>query len=299
MQVHGSLPLTLPLTLTMVLPMPGRLSIVATPIGCLEDVTLRALRVMAEADVILAEDTRTTKKLCSRHAIATPLRSFHAHTSETKLERIVTELRHGAHYALVSEAGTPLISDPGGRLVATAVDAGVAVESIPGPSAVLAALSIAGLAAHRFCFEGFLPRSASARRKALRRVVTSETTSVVFESPHRIHKLLDELEATLGPERRIALCREMTKAHEQIVRGTPAVVRSALQEPSRGEITVVIEGAGAPGPDEVDLRAAVERWKSEGLSTKDMVSRLQEESGWKRADAYRAVLAAVDDEDVT
>ena len=277
--------------------MPGRLSVVATPIGCLEDVTLRALRVMAEADVILAEDTRTTRKLCSKHAIATPLRSFHSHTGEAKLERILQEIRRGAHYALVSEAGTPLISDPGGRLVEAAVDAGVVVESIPGPSAVLAALSVAGLPAHRFCFEGFLPRSGSARKRALRRIATSETTSVVFESPHRVHTLLDELEATLGTQRRIALCREMTKVHEQIVRGTLSTVRSALGEPLRGEITVVVEGAGAPEAQDVDLDAAVKRWRSRGLSTKDMVSRLQEESGWKRADAYRAVLAATDADD--
>ncbi|MGB8225230.1 MAG: 16S rRNA (cytidine(1402)-2'-O)-methyltransferase [Polyangiales bacterium] len=274
--------------------MPGRLSVVATPIGCLEDITLRALRVLREADLILAEDTRHTRTLCLKHGIDTPLRSFHAHSRDDKLEAIVAGLVEGAHYALVSDAGTPLVSDPGAYLVARAAAAGVTVEAIPGPSAVLAALSVAGLAVGRFAFEGFLPRGGGDRARALARIAGSDIATVLFESPHRIHATLDDLNRALGAERRIALCRELTKMHEQTIRGTVTEVQSALTDPVRGEITVVIEGASADAPiEDVDLEALVYEWKATGLSTKEMTQRLQRELGWKRNVAYEAVLKAL------
>lgn len=274
--------------------MSGRLSVVATPIGCLEDITLRALRVLREADLILAEDTRHTRTLCAEHGIDTPLRSFHAHTNADKVDIIVAELTKGAHYALVSDAGTPVVSDPGVYLVSRAAEAGVDVEAIPGPSAVLAALSVAGLPVRRFVFEGFLPRSGGDRARALDRVAQSDITVVLFESPHRVHATLDDLERKLGGERQIALCRELTKMYEQTIRGTVAEVRSELSDPARGEITVVVEGKSADGPvQDVDLEGLVSEWKREGLSTKEMSRKLQRDLGWKRNAAYQAILDAL------
>ena len=274
--------------------MSGRLSVVATPIGCLEDITLRALRILREADLILAEDTRHTRTLLSKNAIATPLRSFHAHTTNDKVDTIIAKLLNGAHYAMVSDAGTPVVSDPGAYLVSRAAEAGINVEAIPGPSAVLAALCVAGLPVRRFVFEGFLPRGGGDRTRALRRIAQSDITAVLFESPHRIHATLDDLERALGGDRRIALCRELTKMHEQTIRGTVAAVRSELSNPARGEITIVIEGRPADTPvEDVDLNALVSCWKSEGLSTKEMTQRLQQDLGWKRNAAYQAILDAL------
>jgi 16S rRNA (cytidine1402-2'-O)-methyltransferase len=261
----------------------------------LEDITLRALRVLREADVILAEDTRHTRTLCAKHAIDTPLRSFHAHSSDHKVSDVVDALTRGAHYALVSDAGTPVVSDPGAHLVSRAAAAGVHVEAIPGPSAVLAAICVAGLPVRRFAFEGFLARSGGERHRALERIAASESATVLFESPRRIHATLRELEEQLGPERRIAVCRELTKLHEQTLRGTVSQVRTALPDPPKGEITVVVEGkrGGAP-PEEVDVGVLVEGWRREGLTTKAMAQRLQKDFGWRRNEAYQAVLEALE-----
>jgi 16S rRNA (cytidine1402-2'-O)-methyltransferase len=274
--------------------MSGRLSVVATPIGCLEDITLRAIRILREADLILAEDTRHTRTLCSKHDIGTPLRSFHAHTNEDKVDLLVAELVDGAHYAMVSDAGTPVVSDPGVYLVSRAARAGVEVEAIPGPSAVLAALCVAGLPVRRFIFEGFLPRGGGDRARALDRIANSSIAVVLFESPHRIHATLEDFERTLGGDRQIALCRELTKMHEQTLRGTATEVRLELSDPARGEITVVIEAKPADGPNEdIDLGALVAEWQREGLSTKDMTQRLQQDLGWKRNAAYQAIVEAL------
>lgn len=275
--------------------MAGRLSIVATPIGCLEDITLRAIRVLQEADLILAEDTRHTRALCEKHGVSTPLRSFHAHSSEDKIERVIGQLAAGSHYALVSDAGTPLVSDPGASLVSRAAEAGVTVEPIPGPSAVVAALCVAGLPVGRFRFDGFLPRSGSARKRAFDRLVDSDCATVLFESPHRIRSTLDELEALLGEGRRIALCRELTKVHEETLRGTIPQVRSMLSDPVKGEITLVVEGrAAAPPAEDIDIGTLVDLWQQRGLTPKEMIRKLQEDHGWKRNAAYQAVLAALE-----
>lgn len=278
--------------------MPGRLSIVATPIGCLEDITLRALRVLREADQILAEDTRHTRTLCTKHGIDTPLRSFHAHSSDDKVSAVVKALVDGAHYALVSDAGTPVVSDPGAYLVSCAAAEGVTVEAIPGPSAVLAALCVAGVPVRRFTFEGFLARGGKARRQALERIGQSPAATVLFESPHRVHATLRELQGYVGPERRVAICRELTKLHEETLRGTLVEAQSALADPPKGEITVVIEGKrGDTPPEDVDLEALIEQWHREGLTTKAMAKRLQQDFGWKRNAAYQAVLDALPSED--
>lgn len=275
--------------------MSGRLSIVATPIGCLEDITLRALRVLREVDLILAEDTRHTKTLCAKHGIDTPLRSFHAHSSDDKVSSVLDALVAGAHYALVSDAGTPVVSDPGAHLVSRAAAAGVHVEAIPGPSAVLAAICVAGLPVRRFTFEGFLARSGKERRRALERIAESEGASVLFESPRRIHATLRELEQHLEPTREVAVCRELTKLHEQTLRGSPSEVRAELADPPKGEITVVIEGRRGSAPaKEVDIEAMVGKWQREGLTTKAMAQRLQSDFGWKRNVAYQAILEALE-----
>ena len=220
----------------------GRLSIVATPIGNLEDITLRALRVLKECGRILAEDTRRTRVLCEHHGVATPLKSFHAHTTEERLHSLVDELREGAHLALVTDAGTPLVSDPGARLVAAAVAAGIDVEPIPGASAPLAALTASGLRVGRFRFVGFLPRSGRERREALARVVTDRDASVLFESPKRLPTTLRDL-AALAPERPAAVCRELTKLNEEVARDRLQGLAERFAAAARGEITVVIEGA--------------------------------------------------------
>lgn len=274
--------------------MTGCLSVVATPIGCLDDITLRALRILQEADAILAEDTRHTRILCSKHGIRTPLRSFHEHTDDAKIDGLVEELVAGAHLALVSDAGTPIVSDPGAYLVTRAVEEGVVIEAIPGPSAVVAALCVAGFPVRRFTFEGFLPKSGGEREEALSRISQSQITTVIFESPYRIHSTLEDLGRALKDGQRLALCRELTKVHEQTIRGTVEEVRAALATPAKGEITLVIEGASAePVEKEVDVRALVVDWKREGLSTKEMTQRLQRDAGWKRNRAYRAVLEAL------
>jgi len=278
--------------------MTGCLSVVATPIGCLEDITLRALRILREADAILAEDTRHTRTLCSKHGIRTPLRSFHEHTDDAKVDLLVEELVAGAHFALVSDAGTPVVSDPGAYFVSRAAAAGVVVEAIPGPSAVLAALCVAGLPVRRFRFEGFLPKSGGEREEALARISQSRITTVIFESPYRIHATLEDLEQVLKDGRRLALCRELTKMHEQTIRGTVKEARAELTNPAKGEITVVIEGASEePVEKDVDVPALVGTWKGDGLSTKEMTQRLQREAGWKRNKAYRAILEALGAED--
>jgi 16S rRNA (cytidine1402-2'-O)-methyltransferase len=221
--------------------------VVATPIGNLEDITLRALRTLREADAVLAEDTRQTRKLLERHGISVPLRACHAHSPPEVIAGLVDELRNGARLALVTDAGTPLVSDPGAPLVAAAAAAGVRVEPIPGPSAVLSALSVAGMRCDGFRFVGFLPRSGPRRREALRRIADDPLTTVLFEAPARTARTLADLAAACGPGRRAALCRELTKVFEEVARGTLATLAARAEAGVRGEVTIVVEGRG-PSP---------------------------------------------------
>jgi 16S rRNA (cytidine1402-2'-O)-methyltransferase len=218
----------------------GRLSVLGTPIGNLEDITLRALRILREADGILAEDTRRTRVLCRHHGIDTPLSSFHAHSSPDKLKRVVDNLRGGAHLVLVTDAGTPGVSDPGVRLARAASDADIPVDAIPGPSALTAALSAAGIACDPFRFVGFLPRAGGKRRRAFESIATETGATVVFESPHRLHRTLEELASLLGDAREAAVCRELTKLHEEVVRGTLRELSDHFAAGTRGEITLVV-----------------------------------------------------------
>jgi 16S rRNA (cytidine1402-2'-O)-methyltransferase len=218
--------------------MPGTLFVVATPIGNLEDITVRALRVLREVAVIAAEDTRRTAHLLARHAITTPSTSLHEHNEAGKSDALVARLLRGDHIALVSDAGTPTVSDPGGRLIRAAIDAGVRVEPVPGPSAVLAALAASGLPTESFSFLGFPPIRSKDRNEWFDRVVLVGGTIVFFEAPHRIQATLHELQRTIG-NCQVAVGRELTKVHEELVRGPINDVVKRLGE-GRGEFTVVV-----------------------------------------------------------
>ena len=226
----------------------GRLHVVATPIGNLDDITLRALRVLAEADVIAAEDTRHSRALLARHGLDRPLLALHEHNEEQQAPRLLERLQRGESVALVSDAGTPLLSDPGYRLVGLAAAAGIEVIAIPGPSAITAALSISGLPTDRFAFEGFLPARRAARLKVLQGLQGEQRTLVFFESSHRIAASLADLVASLGAERQAAVCREMTKQFETVLRGSLAELSARVEadaDQRRGEFVLVVAGSTA------------------------------------------------------
>lgn len=219
----------------------GTLCLVATPIGNLEDITLRALRVLREAERIYAEDTRRSAILLRHHGIDTRLISLHAHNESARIREVIVALDGDASVALVSDAGSPLVSDPGIRLVDAVVSAGHLVEAIPGASAVIAALTVSGLAPHPFAFLGFLPRRGGARRARLEDYRERSESLVLFESPHRIGALLADALVVFGA-RRACVARELTKVHEEVVRGTLEELAERFREGARGEITLVIEG---------------------------------------------------------
>jgi 16S rRNA (cytidine1402-2'-O)-methyltransferase len=224
----------------------GRLDVVATPIGNLSDLSPRAHEVLAAADVIAAEDTRHTGTLLKAIGVSRPLVSLHAHNESNRVPELLARLAAGENIALVSDAGTPLLSDPGYELVREATRAGCEVRAVPGPSAIAAALTVAGLPTDRFCFEGFLPARSSERRTRLEAVVADPRTLVFFEAPHRIEECLEDLAAVFGSERLAAVARELTKAHETTYRGTlEQLLAMAKTEPNfaRGEITLVVQGA--------------------------------------------------------
>lgn len=221
----------------------GTLYIVSTPIGNLEDITIRAVRVLKEAGILAAEDTRHTKQLCTHFGITTPLTSYHDFNKEEKTAILLARLRSGTDVALVSDAGTPVISDPGYFLITRSIEAGIRVVPVPGPSAVLAALAASGLPTDAFRFEGFLPRKDGPRSKRIEHFREDPASLILFESPHRIGKLLASLHTILG-NRRAVLARELTKQFEEFRRGTLDELLAQVQtHPPKGEITLVVEGA--------------------------------------------------------
>lgn len=267
----------------------GTLYLVATPIGNLEDVTLRALRVLREASLVAAEDTRHTRKLFARHEIATPLVSYHAHNERPRAAELVERLSTG-DVALVSDAGTPTVSDPGREVVAAALAAGHRVVPIPGPSAALAALIASGLPTDRFLFVGFLPRVAKERRAALRQLRDEPGTLIFYEAPHRLRATLADARAELG-DRDAAAARELTKLHEEVVRGRlDDLVARYAEQPPRGEFTVVVAGAPPPTPTEVDplplLRAAIAR----GLKPRAAAANVAALTGRSPRDLYTLLI---------
>ena len=220
----------------------GKLFLVATPIGNLEDITLRALRVLREADVVAAEDTRRTATLLGHYDIRKPLLSYHEFNEARRASELLQHLRNGQHIALVSDAGMPTLSDPGLRLLRAALDEHISIEVIPGPSALTAALAAAGLPVEPFLFHGFLPHKSTQRRRLLADLAPLPCTLAFFESPHRIHKTLADIEELLG-DRRVVLARELTKKFEQILRDHVSGLRKSLENRTvKGEITLLIEG---------------------------------------------------------
>ncbi len=229
----------------------GTLYLVATPIGNLGDITLRALEVLRSVPLLAAEDTRVTARLLARYAIEVRVTSYHAHTDARRAEGLLEHLRTGADLALVTDAGTPGISDPGSELVAAWVSEGGRVEALPGASAVLAAVSVSGVAGPRWSFEGFLPRSGRERRDRLARIAADERGTVLYEAPRRVAATTADLAAACGAERPAALCRELTKLHEQTVRGTLGSLATDLAAeaiPARGEFVIVVGERAGPAP---------------------------------------------------
>ncbi|MGZ5834809.1 MAG: 16S rRNA (cytidine(1402)-2'-O)-methyltransferase [Xanthobacteraceae bacterium] len=276
-------------------PLAAGLYLVATPIGNLGDVSLRALETLAGADLIACEDTRVTGKLLERYGIKAPLTPYHEHTAAVARPKLLERLADGAAVALVSDAGTPLISDPGYKLVRAVQEAGHAVTAIPGASSVLAALSVAGLPTDRFFFEGFLPAKSGARRERIAALARIPATLVLFESGPRIASALEDLAQTMGA-REAAICRELTKLHEEVRRDTVAALAAHYAQggETRGEFVVVIappdENANAASVEDIDdlLRKTLER-----TSLKDAVASVADATGQPRKEVYRRALELV------
>lgn len=268
--------------------MAGILYVVATPIGNLEDITLRALRVLREADLIAAEDTRHTQTLLARYDVHARLTSYHEHNEQAKARDLVARLERGQSVALVCDAGTPTLSDPGYRLVRAALKAGIRVVPVPGPSAVTAVLSVSGLPTDRFVFEGFLPAKKGERKARLQSLAAEARSLVFFEAPHRIRETLGDMFEHFG-DREVVLAREVTKAYEEFLRGRLSEVASALaaSEP-RGEFTLVVRGSeGMRPPPEDFLRAEVEKLRGKGLRVKEITELLSERYSCSKKEIYR------------
>jgi 16S rRNA (cytidine1402-2'-O)-methyltransferase len=267
----------------------GVLYIVGTPIGNLEDLSVRAARTLRTVAMVACEDTRQSAKLMEAAEAHRPLVSLHEHNERERIDEILQRLGQGEDIALISDAGTPLVSDPGFRVVAAAVEAGFKVSPIPGPSAVLSALSVAALPTDAFAFLGFLPHKAVARQKVLEQWAGVEATLVFFESPHRILETLEQL-AELFPKRRLALGRELTKIHEEVLRGTAGELWDELaRRPAvKGEFTVVMDRAGEPEiaaePD--TLRSEVDRLQGLGVSRMDAIKQAAKAAGIGKREAY-------------
>ena len=263
------------------------LYVVATPIGNLEDLTLRALRVLGEVDLVAAEDTRVTRKLLTRYEIRTPVTSYHEHNKRTKLPRLLAVLRD-KDVALVSDAGMPGISDPGPELVSAATRAGIPVVSVPGASAITSAISVSGLSIDKFIYLGFLPRRRTQRLKLLESLATDERALVAFETPHRLTDALEDILATLG-DRRIAVCRELTKLHEEVFHAPVSAALAHFTRP-RGEFTLVIEGVDQRPGQSIDgdeeARYLLRQLRGDGFGVKEAVPRAVRELGLTRRRAY-------------
>lgn len=272
--------------------MPGTLYVVATPLGNLADLSPRAADTLRRVAAVAAEDTRHSRPLLAHVGSSADLISVHAHSSQAALERVLDLLEAGRDVAVITDAGTPAISDPGVALVAAARARAFAVVTVPGPTAVAAALAVSGLSADRYLFLGFLPRKGGERRRLLDRIARSEWTVVVFESPNRTAELLDDLVAVCGGERPAAVARELTKMFEETRDGTLATLAGYYRDaPPRGEVTVIIAGTGAPerGPAPIDPESRARALLAEGLSRRDVADRLAEETGITRNTAYRLV----------
>lgn len=274
-------------------PAPGTLFVVATPIGNLADLGERARAVLAQADFVAAEDTRHSGRLLESLGLRRPFVSLHEHNEAARVPGLIERLAAGENCVLVSDAGTPLVSDPGYRLVRAAQDAGIAVRVVPGPCAAVAALSIAGLPTERFAFEGFLPARAAARRRRLERLADEARTLIFYEAPHRLAAMLADCAAAFGPEREGALARELTKLHESVQRAPLAQLAARVadgSEPARGECVVLIAGAPEAPPPAPELDPLLEALLARGVAPAAATAALRRATGRPRAEIYaRAV----------
>ncbi len=273
----------------------GTLYVVATPIGNLEDITYRAVRILGEVDLVAAEDTRHSRKLFARYGISKPLVSYHDHNEQQRLGGLIERLLDGQNVALISDAGTPCIADPGYRLSAACADAGIPVVPVPGPSAVIAALSAAGVSTERFAFEGYLPSRAKARSDVLKLLRDEQRTLVFYEAPHRLAATLSDMSAIMGADRPLVVGRELTKLHEELFRGTVAgAVERFRDEPARGELVLIVS-PGRRGPM-ISAREALQKLLAEGdLSRRDAVKLVAREYGMSSSDVYRESLRLSED----
>ncbi len=271
----------------------GTLYVVATPLGNLEDVTLRALRVLREVALVACEDTRRTRKLLEAHGIGTPTTSYFQHNERSKGAQILATLRSGKDVALVSDAGTPTVSDPGEALVRDARGAGIAVVPVPGPSAVTAAVSVCGLPSERFLFVGFLPAKPGGRRRALEALARERPTLVFFESPVRVVAALDDMRELLG-DREAFLCREATKSHEEYVRAPLAALRDRLaaRDSVKGEIVLIVAGASEAEPASADPVALYRQLAAEGRTRREAVKEAARRLGRPAREVYALVQQA-------
>jgi 16S rRNA (cytidine1402-2'-O)-methyltransferase len=273
----------------------GRLVLAATPIGDADDASPRLRRLLAEADVVAAEDTRRLRRLCSALGVTPSGRvvSHHEHNEAATVADLVAEVERGRTVLVVTDAGMPSVSDPGYRVAHAAADAGVPVTAVPGPSAVLVALAVSGLPTDRFCFEGFLPRRTGERARALHALADERRTIVLFEAPHRTGATLAAMATAFGGDRPAAVCRELTKTYEEVRRGTlDELARWAAEEPVRGEVTLVVGGATPTPPAPADLLPEVLDQLADGVRLKAAVSQVAEHYGVPKRDLYDAALAA-------
>jgi 16S rRNA (cytidine1402-2'-O)-methyltransferase len=272
-------------------PLAPGLYLVATPIGNLEDITLRALRVLTLADKIACEDTRQTQKLLNHFAIQKPTVSYHLFNEASRSDELIAELKAGARIAIVSDAGTPGIADPGSFIAQAAIAAGIAVYPVPGANAAISALTASGLSTRSFTFHGFLESKAGARRTQLEALPRGQTTHIFYESPHRILETLTDIEVSFGPTQHIVIARELTKLHEEFLRGPVADLRKILAERAqvRGEIVLLFElSPEQQFPQQTTIRQAVDALiKLKGIPEKDALKRVARDRNMSKSDAYR------------
>ena len=274
-------------------PAPGRLFVVSTPIGNMADFSFRAVETLRAVSAVLAEDTRHTRQLVDHYGIATPLAAYHEHNEAKMTPRVVARLRAGEDVALVSDAGTPLISDPGARLVRAAIEAGITVVPVPGASALLAALVASGIDAEPFTFFGFMPRGGSGRAEVLVAVAQSPWTGILYEAPGRVVDTLTAVAERAGPHRKAVVARELTKRFEELRRGTLAELAAYYSEtPPRGEVVIVVTGAPERTVDEKQLRARARELRAQGYTRRDVATELTREFEAPRNLAYRVAKEA-------
>lgn len=278
--------------------MSGMLYLCATPIGNLEDITYRVLRILKEADLIAAEDTRNSIKLLNHFEIKTPMTSYHEYNKYEKGRYLVEQMQEGKNIALITDAGTPGISDPGEELVAMCYEAGIPVTSLPGPAACITALTISGLPTRRFAFEAFLPSDKKERAVILEELKRETRTIILYEAPHRLVKTLEELSENLG-DKKIALCRELTKKHETVFRGSLLEAVSWYKEnPPKGECVMVLEGRSREEMEQearqqwedMPLEAHMEHYMSQGIDKKEAMKLVAKDRGISKRDVYQALL---------